>query len=77
MAMIPGTFPANVLLILILLPPECLSVLTSTVVIAPVTVAFFCIPVPVTVTSSNTLLWLGSILMFMTWRSLIGISCLS
>ena len=61
MAITPATLPANVLLMLILPPPACFNVFTLTVVMAPVTVAFFCIPVPVTVTSSNTFFSLGVI----------------
>ena len=75
--MIPATLPANALVILVLAAPELFSELKSTVVIAPVIVAFFCTPVPVMVTSSNTLVLEGFMLIFRTLRPSIGTSCLS
>ena len=59
--MIPGTLPARALVKLDV--GYFLSLSTSTFVIAPVIVSFFCLPSPVTTTSSTAFIFSSCILM--------------
>ena len=73
-AIIPATLPANAF---VMLDVEVLSVLTSTVVAAPVIVIFFCAPVPVITTSSIAVALASCITILMIFWSLTSISCFS
>ena len=67
MAMIPGTLPAKALVKFD--EGNCFICDTSTLVMAPVTVSFFCVPRPVTTTSSMAFVFSSDICTSITFLS--------